>query len=42
MDQYAEDDDEGLKHHCGNVQFDNVREAIGKLRNMGTGTPFFQ
>jgi DNA repair exonuclease SbcCD ATPase subunit len=40
MDRYPDDDDEGLKHHCGNVQFDGVRENIGKLRISGS-TPFF-
>jgi chromosome segregation ATPase len=37
MDKYPQDDDEGLKHHCGNVQFDQVRKNLGKLRNIGTG-----
>jgi len=41
VDRYPKDDDEGLKHHCGNVQFDGVRESIGKLRQYGTGTHFF-
>jgi chromosome segregation ATPase len=26
--------DESIKHHCGNVQFDNVRENLQKLQNI--------
>jgi chromosome segregation ATPase len=32
MDKYPNDDDGGLKKHCGNVDFDHVRDAIGEMK----------
>ncbi len=41
IERYPHDSDEELKHHCGNVQFDGVRETIGKLSQYKHGTNFF-
>lgn len=39
MDKYPRDGDQALKHDCGSVAFDNVRETIRGLMDKKTPTP---
>lgn len=39
MNKYPADGDAGLKRHCGDVQFDHIREVIDRLRHTQVELP---